>query len=615
MRVLISLTAPFNLTNYLSLKYCLRNRPQRHIISKISIDPNLGLGEESNIMNQILKTEILQENSMVDYDLGSYKRLVTAQNQDALDWFNKGLIWLYSFDLEMAGRSFREAIKHDDDCAMAWWGLACSSGIYYNKPWHRMQKTELSEKLELTYEFSRAAAARTGNVTPIEASLIEALQARYQSPTPVTEAEYHKWDDDYADAMRDVYESFPDDSDVCSLFAEALMTRTPWALWDLRTGEPAENASTVEAIEVLETTMRRIESSDGETHPGILHMYIHLMEMSPFPEKALRACDGLRRLVPGSGHLCHMPSHIDVRCGHFYEALEANNRAIAADHVYLANEGAMNYHTLSRIHNLHLKIYSSLFLGQFRSAMEASDELIATTPEELLRIESPAMADWMEPYIGMRAHIFVRFGKWQEILDEPLLTDPDLYRMTTAVWHYAKTIAHAALENISAAENQSVLFYKAFERVPETRHVFNNTCIDVLKIAEKMMLGEIEYRKKNYDVAYDHLRQAIHLDDNLKYDEPWGWMQPARHALGALLLEQGHVAQAKQVYLDDLGLSDALVSTSQHMDNLWSLHGLVECLEREGDLEQAKYIRRRLNLAKARADVPINASCACRLHV
>jgi len=556
-----------------------------------------------------------QTKPVADYDIGTYRRTVTAQNQAALDWFNKGLIWIYSFDLEMAARCFREAIRHDDDCAMAWWGLTYSSGIYYNKPWHRMQKDELAEKLKLTYETARAAAARTSHVTPLEAMMIEALLTRYQSPVPVAEADYHRWDDDYADAMRKVYAAFPEDDDVCALHAEALMTRTPWALWDLRTGAPAENASTLEAIDVLETAMHRIEAAGRDGHPGMLHMYIHVMEMSPFPEKALRACDGLRQLVPDSGHLCHMPSHIDVRCGHFYEALVANNRAIAADRVYLANEGAMNFHTLSRIHNYHLKIYASLFLGQFRSAMEASDELIATTPEALLRIENPAMADWMEPYIGMKAHIFIRFGKWRDIIDEPLPHDPDLYRMTTAIWHYAKTIAHAALEDVAAAERESALFYSAVQRVPATRYVFNNTCHDVLKIAEQMMLGEIEYRKKNYDIAYDHLRRAVHLDDTLKYDEPWGWMQPARHALGALLLEQGHVAEAKQIYLDDLGLSDTLVSTSQHRDNLWSLHGLVECLEREGAAEEAKHARARLNIAKARADVPIKASCACRLHV
>ena len=549
-----------------------------------------------------------------NYDLGSHQRAITTDNAEAQQWFDRGLIWIYGFDLEMAGRCFREAIALDDNCAMAYWGLAYSSGIYYNKPWHRMQKDELEQKLALTYETSRAALERCGHATVVEKMMIEALLARYQSPTTVPTEQYHRWDDDYATEMRKVYVAFPDDDDVCALHAEALMTRTPWALWDLRSGEPAANASTLEAIDVLETAMQRIEADGADPHAGMLHMYIHVMEMSPTPEKALRACDQLRRLVPDSGHLCHMPSHIDVRCGHYYEAVETNNRAIAADRVYLANEGAINFHTLSRIHNFHLKIYASLFLGQFHTAMAAVEELIATTPEELLRIESPAMADWMEAYIGMKAHIYIRFGKWQEIIDEPLPQDPDLYRMTTAVWHYAKTIAHAASGNVPAAEKQRTEFYQAVARVPETRYLFNNTCLDVLKIAEQMLLGEIEYRKQNYDIAYGHLRQAVDLDDNLKYDEPWGWMQPARHALGALLLEQGHVEQAKQVYLDDLGLSDTLVSTSQHMDNLWSLHGLVECLEREGDVEQAKRMRARLNLAKARADVPINASCACRLQ-
>jgi tetratricopeptide (TPR) repeat protein len=548
------------------------------------------------------------------YDLGAHHRSITTSSTEAQQWFDRGLIWIYGFDLEMAGRCFQQAIDLDDDCAMAWWGLAYSSGIYYNKPWHRMQQDELVEKLKLTYDTSRAAHARIDGKTPVEAMMIEALLARYQSPTAVAEEQYHQWDDDYAGEMRKVYATFPADDDVCALHAEALMTRTPWALWDLRSGEPAENASTLEAIEVLETAMQRLEDIAAAPHAGMLHMYIHVLEMSPFPEKALRACDQLRLLVPDSGHLCHMPSHIDVRCGHYYEAVMSNNRAIEADRIYLANEGAINFHTLSRIHNLHLKIYASLFLGQYGSAMEAATEIVATTPEELLRIENPAMADWMEAYIGMKAHIFIRFGKWQEIVDEPLPVDPDLYSMTTAVWHYAKTIAHAALENVAAAEQQRALFYQAVARVPETRYLFNNTCLDVLKIAEQMLNGEIEYRRQNYDTAYDHLRQAVHLDDNLKYDEPWGWMQPARHALGALLLEQGHVDEAKQVYLDDLGLSDTLVSTSQHMDNLWSLHGLVECLERQNKPEEAQHMRARLNLAQARADVPINASCACRLQ-
>ena len=548
------------------------------------------------------------------YQLGDHRRSISTPGNDAQEWFNRGLIWLYGFDLELAGRCFTEAINLDDNCAMAHWGFAYSSGIYYNKPWKRMQKDELAEKLRRTYDASRAALARIENASPVEAALIEALIARYQSPLPVDEAEYHQWDDDYADKMRKVYATFPDDDDVCALHAEALMTRTPWALWDLRSGEPAANASTLEAIDVLETAMQRLQAGGRKPHPGMLHMYIHVMEMSPFPEKALPACDALRSLVPDSGHLCHMPSHIDVRCGHYYEAVATNNRAIEADRVYLANEGAMNFHTLSRIHNFHLKIYAALFLGQFHTALTAAEELIATTPEALLRIENPAMADWMEAYIGIKAHVFIRFGKWQAIIDEPLPADADLYCMTTALWHYAKTIAAAATNNLAAAKAQRKLFYEAVERVPETRYVFNNTCLDVLKIAAQMLEGEVEYREKYYTSAYQHLRNAVELDDSLKYDEPWGWMQPARHALGALLLEQGHVAEAKQVYRDDLGLSDTLVSTSQHRDNLWSLHGYVECLEREGNHDEAKQMQARLNLARARADVPVNASCACRLE-
>jgi len=343
-------------------------------------------------------------------------------------------------------------------------------------------------------------------------------------------------------------------------------------------------------------------------------MYLHLMEMSPFPERALRACDQLRQLVLGSGHLCHMPSHIDVRCGHYYEAIVANDQAIVADRIYLANEGPMNYHTLSRIHNFHLKIYAAMFLGQFSTAMNAVEELIESTPEELLRIENPAMADWMEAYIGIKAHVLIRFGKWQQIIDEDVPVDQTLYAMTTALWRYAKSIAFAASGDVNSAEAQRSLFLDAVEKVPETRYMFNNTCLDVLKIAEQMVNGEIEYRKGNYELAYQHLRQAVFLDDNLIYDEPWGWMQPARHALGALLLEQGHVKEAKQVYMDDLGLTDTLPSTSCHPDNLWSLHGLVECLDRQGHIEEARQQRSRLNLAKARADVPINASCACRLE-
>ena len=548
------------------------------------------------------------------YDVGHHQRTVSSTNPQAAQWFVRGLIWIYGFDLEMAGRCFSTSIEHDPDCGIAYWGLAYSSGCYYNQPWKRMQQDELATKLANAYDASRQALGRLGSATAVEVALIEALQLRYQSRTPIELAGYHAWDDDYADAMRTVYQNYPEDDDVCALFAEALMSRTPWALWDLKTGEPSVGASTEEAVDVLERAMKRINADGGEPHPGIMHMYIHVMEMSPFPERALRACDALRELVPGSGHLCHMPSHVDVRCGNYHDAVVANDKAIDADRKYLQQEGAMNFHTLSRIHNFHLKIYASLFLGQYQSAMQAAEELISTTPEALMRIEAPAMADWVEAYIGMKAHVYIRFGKWQEIIDCPLPEDQQLYCMTTAVWRYAKAVAYAATDNVTAAENERRCFYDAVKQVPETRFLFNNTCVDILKIAEQMLNGEIEYRKKNYTQAYEHLRQAVFLDDNLQYDEPWGWMQPARHALGALLLEQGHIEEALDVYETDLGLNDKLVSTSQHKDNLWSLHGYVECLTKLGRSDEAKIMEKRLNLAKARADVPVNASCYCRLQ-
>lgn len=547
------------------------------------------------------------------YNLGHYRRDISSSHTEGRKWFNRGLLWNYGFDLEASRRCFLKAIEADPDCAMHYWGLGLSSGIYYNQPWARMLPKERQSRLADAYDASRKALDCVDAASEVEVALITALATRIQSREPVDLPVFKAWDDDYADAMRQVYQQFPDDVDVCTLFADALVCRTPWKLWDLQTGKPHPKASTGDAITVLETAINRLETQGSLPHPGLLHLYIHVMEMSPFPERALPASNALRELVPDSGHLCHMPSHIDVRCGHYLDAVLANNKAIAADNEYLKREGALNFHTLSRIHNYHLKIYAALFLGQYQSALEAAEELIATTPEQLLRIEVPAMADWMEGYMGMKAHVYIRFGKWQEIIDMPLPEDTALYCMTTATWRYAKAVAFAASGQVHEAEIESEQFRVAASAVPESRTLFNNTCVDVLQIAEQMLEGEIAYRKQQFDIAFAHLRRAVYLDDNLKYDEPWGWMQPARHALGALLLEQGHTEEALTVYRADLGLDDTLVSTSQHHNNIWSLHGYLECLQKTGRVEEAGVIRVQLDEAKQHADVEVNASCYCRI--
>jgi tetratricopeptide (TPR) repeat protein len=225
------------------------------------------------------------------------------------------------------------------------------------------------------------------------------------------------------------------------------------------------------------------------------------------------------------------------------------------------------------------------------------------------------MADWLEGFVSMKPHVLIRFGRWQEILDEALPEDRRLFCVTTAMLHYAKGIAFAATGQIAPAEAEAERFARALAGVPETRYVFNNRCTDILAIAAEMLRGEVEYRKGHVERAFDHLRHAVTLDDNLPYDEPWGWMQPARHALGALLLEQGRVVEAEQVYRADLGLDHTLSRAAQHPDNVWSLDGYVECLHRLHRHAEATAMEARLDLARTRADVPINASCYCRLDV
>lgn len=543
------------------------------------------------------------------YDLGNYTRKVTTNSEDAQKWFDRGMVWCFGYNHDESVACFKKAIEADPDCAIAYWGVAYSSGCNYNKPWEAFDDEDALRSLSQAFDYAGMALERIGNASEPEAALIEAIQRRYQSREVPENETFCVWNDDFADAMRAVYRKYPGDLDVTTLVGEAIMNRTPWALWDLKTGDIAEGASTAEAVEILE---RALERDDAYEHPGLLHIYIHLMEMSPRPEKALRAADALRTLVPDAGHLCHMPTHIDVLCGHYERVVSSNHAAIQADRKYLEREGPLNFYSLYRCHDYHFKIYGAMFLGQYKPAIEAAEEMNATLPEELLLQTSPPMADWLEGFLAMKQHVFIRFGKWQEIIDQDLPDNQDLFCVTTAMMHYAKAVAYAASNRVPPAEEQAKLFEEAVGRVPESRMIFNNTCLDILKVAREMMLGEIEYRKANYDAAYAHLRKSVHLDDNLPYDEPWGWMQPTRHALAALLLEQGHVEESADVYRADLGLDSTLPRAVHHPDNVWSLQGYHECLQRLGKTEEAMSIKQRLDLAKGRTDLPVKSSCFCK---
>lgn len=541
------------------------------------------------------------------YDLGRYTCPVTTTSDAAQIWFDRGLNWTFGFNHNEAIACYTRALEADPGCAMAYWGIAYAAGPNYNMPWALYDNRGRAKALAQAYDATQNALERLEGLTAVERALIEALPARYPQ-RDITDS-MSAWDQAYADAMRKVLANHPDHLDVRSVFVESLMNLSPWKMWDLRKGVPAEGAYTVEAQDVLETVLDT--GGAAMAHPGLLHLYVHLMEMSPHPEKALKAGDILRTLVPDAGHLVHMPTHIDVLCGDYVKVVRGNETAVEADLKYFEREGAFNVYTGYRQHNYHFIVYGALFLGQIEPALSAVRGMAETVPEAMLRIESPPMADFFESYMGLEPHILVRFGKWDELIQMQPPEDPELYCTLNANTLYARAVAFAALGRVAEAEAEEKLFLAACDAVPKTRMMHNNTVRDLLEIAKEMVRGEIEYRKGNYDAAYAHLRRSVALDDDLPYDEPWGWMQPARHALGALLFEQGHAEEAEAVYREDLGLGGQLSRATVHPDNIWSLRGLHDCLKKRGETVAIKHIKQRLDMALARADEAMAASCFC----
>lgn len=548
---------------------------------------------------------------MSDYfDLGGYSRPVSTRSDEAQTWFDRGLMWTYAFNHDEAVACYRAALKADPRLAIAWWGIAYALGPNYNKPWEAFDEKELGSTVSQVFAAVASATELSTDADPVESALIKALQARYPAPTAADDLGV--WNAGYAEAMGEVYRSFGDDLDIAVLYADALMNLTPWQLWDVFTGKPAPGSRAMEIKEVLD---KALAQPGGHDHPGVLHLYIHLMEMSGTPESALPAANRLRGMAPDGGHLEHMPTHIDILVGDYQRVISSNTDAILADHRYVDHAGAMNFYTMYRCHDLHFRLYGALFAAQSRIALETADLIEDAVPEKLLRITSPPMADWAEGFNAMRVHVLVRFGRWADIMALPLPEDQQLYCTTTAMLHYARGISFAVTGDDERAAAERALFIAAIERVKESRMLFNNTCLDILAIAGAMLDGELAYRSGDIEGGFTALRRAIELDDTLPYDEPWGWMQPTRHAYGALLLEQGRIEEAERVYRADLGLDPTVPRSQHHPNNVWALHGYHECLTRLGKDDAAAIIGQQLKLAVAQADVPIASSCFCRLDV
>ena len=479
------------------------------------------------------------------YDLGAFSRPVTTSSTDAQSWFDLGLNWLYGFNHGEAIVCFQRALDADPGCAMAAWGISIAAGPNYNLSWDQMDEHSRSQALDAAHGAATAALGLVSEVSAPEAALIEALPARYPQSTPIDPDDQMAWNHAFTEAMRDAAASHPDDLEIQATFVDAILNETPWKMWNVATGEPAPGARTLEAKATLDRLFA--EHPDAWDHPGLLHQYVHLMEMSPTPHVALRHGDRLREIAPDCGHLIHMPTHIDVQCGHYHDVVHWNTKAAEADARWYDREGLFTVWTLYATHNTHFIIYGAMFSGQYQAAIDAAAALKDRIPEDFLRIESPPFADAAEVFHAMDIHVMVRFGRWQDLIDRPLPPDPELWAATTAIAHYGKTLAHSALGQVPEAEAERERFLAAAGRVPESRRMHNNTVVHLLEVATAMVDGELEYRRGNHDTAFAHLRRAVELEDGLDYDEPWGWMQPTRHALGALLLEQGHVEEAEAV--------------------------------------------------------------------
>ena len=512
--------------------------------------------------------------------LGSHIREVTAKSADAQAYFNQGLSFLFAFNHDEAIRAFEHAAKLDPDCAMAWWGVSVANGPHINNPVLPSERAMAAWKALCV---ARSAARKT---TDSERALIEALARRYAFEPP---ADRKPLDEAYAAAMRELWKANPTDADIGALFAEAMMDLRPWDLW-LPTGEP--QPGTQEIVATLEAVL-----TQNPNHPLGLHLYIHAVEASPHPERAVAPADRLRDLQPGLGHMVHMPSHIDVRVGQWAKAIQANAKAIEADRIYREQSPKQGFYRLYMAHNQHMLGYAAMMSGRSKLAISAMNDMAKGIPEDWLK-ENALMADG---FAAMPLEVLVRFGRWDEVLAaaEP----PEYLPISRSLRHCARGIAFAAKGDAPKAREEQDAFLAARKLVKDEATVGNNKGADVLNVAEHLLAGEILVREGALDKGFSELREAVKCEDALRYSEPPDWIHPIRHALGANLLAAGRVTEAESVYRDSL---------NRLPNDGWSLFGLARCLELQGKAAEAKPILAQFEAAWRDADVKITSSCFCQ---
>jgi tetratricopeptide (TPR) repeat protein len=505
-------------------------------------------------------------------------RPVGTASPRAQRYFDQGLAFLYGFNHEEAIRSFEAAAAHDPSCAMAYWGIAMGNGPDIND----MDSDTAHEKAAWT-AVTKARSLAT-NASSVEQALINAVSTRYSNASP---ADRRPLDRAYADAMVAVWKANPDDADVGALAAEALLDLSPWDFW---TSDGKPRSCTSKALQILDSVM-----AISPRHPFALHLLIHALEMSPHPGKAAQAADVLREISPNLEHLLHMPSHIDVLLGHWQEAIAVNEKAITADNEYWHIAGQERY-GIFRYHNYHMMAYAALMQGEEQRALHAINDMLSTVPESAVAQKPRAF----DGFWAMRYELLLRFGRWDAMLLEkqPRKSFP----ITTALWHYARGVAYAATHDTFKALVEYQRFQSARRAISASAAVRGTPAWTLLRIADKMLLGEIRYRQGKSEEAISELRDAITYEDALCYAEPPLWLLHTRHALGAILMDADRYIVAEAVYRGDL---------RHHPENGWALFGLYRSLWMQGKKAEAASVKARFDKAWTRADFKISSSCCC----
>lgn len=513
--------------------------------------------------------------------LGDHRFPVTTQHPEVQRWFDQGLMLAYGFNHDAAERAFLKATELDPDCAMCWWGASLVLGPHINAAMDPADAGDAWDRLQRARALAAKASAR-------EQAFIEALSSRYAEHPP---EDRRALDEAYAEAARALVRERPDDLDAAVLLAEALMDLQPWDYYD---AQRRPKGHTADVVAVLESVIAR-----DPDHAGALHLYVHAVEASADPERGVAAADRLRTLVPGSGHLVHMPAHIYARVGRWHDAVIANQRAVEADDAYLAlcRGNTQGVYPLGYVpHNHHFLWFAASMEGNGAVARAAADATAERTDLQALMRE-PGFAGlqhyWLTPWFDR-----VRFGRWDDIVDAPNPA-PDL-PYATAIWHYAQGMAAVRQGRSDAAyQHLAALRPLAADPAMDALLVWDRYPLaHAARIAERTLSAEVAASRGHHDEAVAALREAIAIEDGIPYDEPPGWHAPVRQTLGAVLLAAGRAADAEAVYREEL---------QRNPGNGWSLFGLARSLEAQGKPEAAR-ARRQFAEAWQYADIELASS-------